>query len=45
MASVNQAREFNLLQKGILESGRDADFNLLSADLELAATYSYGQLV
>lgn len=45
MASVNQAREFNLPQKGILESGRDADFNLLSADLELAATYSYGQLV
>ena len=45
MASVNQAREFNLPQKGILESGRDADFNLLSAELELAATYSYGQLV
>ena len=45
MASVNQAQEFNLQQKGILTPGRDADFNLLSSDLNLSATYSQGKLV
>lgn len=45
MASVNQAQEFTLQQKGLLTPGRDADFNLLSSDLDLSVTYSQGELV
>ncbi|WP_088840851.1 N-acetylglucosamine-6-phosphate deacetylase [Listeria sp. ILCC797] len=43
MSSVNQAREFNLIKKGGLEAGKDADFNLFDDALNLTATYSYGQ--
>ena len=44
MASVNQAVEFGLTQKGTLTVGKDADINVFSADLaELQATYSLGR--
>ncbi|CAJ1225477.1 N-acetylglucosamine-6-phosphate deacetylase [Lactiplantibacillus xiangfangensis] len=43
MSSVNQAREFGLTQKGSLEAGKDADINVLDANQDLVATYSYGQ--
>ncbi|RRK11893.1 N-acetylglucosamine-6-phosphate deacetylase [Lactiplantibacillus garii] len=43
MSSVNQAREFGLTQKGSLEAGKDADINVLDANQNLVATYSYGQ--
>ncbi|MBC8932681.1 amidohydrolase family protein, partial [Escherichia coli] len=41
MSSGNQAREFNLTQKGAIEAGKDADFNLLDEDLHITATYSF----
>lgn len=44
MSSVNQARELNLPQKGGLEAGKDADFNIFNTELQLQATYSYGEL-
>lgn len=45
MASVNQATEFGLLdQKGTLEVGKDADFNLFDNKLtQLETTYSLGR--
>lgn len=43
MFSGNQAREFNLTQKGAIEAGKDADFNLLDEDLHITATYSFGK--
>lgn len=43
MASVNQAREFGLSSKGTLEVGKDADLNVLNAQLDLQATYSFGR--
>ncbi|MBC1520360.1 N-acetylglucosamine-6-phosphate deacetylase [Listeria aquatica] len=43
MSSVNQATEFGLTSKGSLEAGKDADFNILDQDLQITATYSYGQ--
>jgi len=43
MSSVNQAREFGLTSKGTLEAGKDADINVLDADQDLVATYSYGK--
>lgn len=43
MSSGNQAREFNLTQKGAIEAGKDADFNLLDEDLHITATYSFGK--
>ncbi|AVK61858.1 N-acetylglucosamine-6-phosphate deacetylase [Lactobacillus sp. CBA3605] len=43
MSSVNQAEEFKLTKKGTLEAGKDADLNILDADQDLVATYSYGQ--
>lgn len=45
MSSVNQAREFGLTSKGGLQVGKDADLNVLDADYNLLATYSYGELV
>ena len=44
MSSVNQAKEFNLTNKGLLVSGRDADLNIFDTDLNLTATYSLGRL-
>ncbi|VDG18077.1 N-acetylglucosamine-6-phosphate deacetylase [Lactobacillus plantarum JDM1] [Lactiplantibacillus mudanjiangensis] len=44
MSSVNQANEFGLTRKGTLEAGKDADINVLDADQDLVATYSYGKL-
>ena len=44
MSSVNQAKEFNLTQKGSLSVGKDADLNIFDADLNLVATYSLGCL-
>lgn len=43
MSAVNQATEFHLEHKGSLEVGKDADINIMNNDLELLATYSYGQ--
>ncbi|WP_304057903.1 N-acetylglucosamine-6-phosphate deacetylase [Levilactobacillus namurensis] len=43
MSAVNQVAEFGLDQKGKLTVGRDADLNLLTADLHLMATYSLGR--
>lgn len=43
MASVNQAREFRLNNKGTLEAGEDADLNILDCSLNLLTTYSYGK--
>lgn len=43
MSAVNQAAEFGLTQKGKLVVGRDADLNLMTADLHLQATYSLGR--
>lgn len=44
MASVNQAVEFGLTNKGTLAVGKDADLNVFSADFsELTATYSMGR--
>jgi len=44
MSSVNQAEEFGLTQKGALRVGKDADFNVFSADFStLDATYSLGR--
>ncbi|GEA95027.1 N-acetylglucosamine-6-phosphate deacetylase [Weissella viridescens] len=44
MASVNQAKEFNLTQKGSLEVGKDADLNVFTHDLsQLTDTYSVGR--
>nr|WP_318531442.1 N-acetylglucosamine-6-phosphate deacetylase [Loigolactobacillus jiayinensis] len=45
MASVNQATEFGLSQKGSLAAGKDADLNILSADYHLQATYCLGQAI
>nr|WP_175577953.1 N-acetylglucosamine-6-phosphate deacetylase [Periweissella cryptocerci] len=45
MSSVNQAKEFGLTSKGAIEVGKDADFNLFTRSLDLAATYSYGNLL
>ncbi|MBC1908091.1 amidohydrolase family protein, partial [Listeria booriae] len=43
MSSGNQAREFNLTQKGAIQAGKDADFNILNDDLQITATYSFGK--
>ena len=43
MSSVNQAKEFKLTSKGTLEAGKDADINVLDANQDLVATYSYGK--
>lgn len=43
MASVNQAREFGLTQKGVLAIGKDADLNVFSPSLRLEQTYSLGK--
>ncbi|GAJ25805.1 N-acetylglucosamine-6-phosphate deacetylase [Liquorilactobacillus sucicola DSM 21376 = JCM 15457] len=43
MSSVNQAREFDLKNKGSLVVGKDADLNLFDADLHLVETYSLGR--
>lgn len=43
MASGNQAREFNLTQKGTLEVGKDADLNVLDSELNLVQTFSFGR--
>lgn len=45
MASVNQAEEFGLKSKGALKEGKDADFLVLSKDLELVETYVLGETV
>lgn len=43
MASVNQAEEFGLTQKGTLEPGKDADLNVFDRALNLQTTYSLGR--
>lgn len=43
MSSVNQATEFHLEHKGSLEVGKDADINVLTPELDLTASYSFGQ--
>jgi len=43
MASVNQAEEFGLTQKGKLLPGLDADLNVFDRALNLQTTYSYGR--
>ncbi|MCJ7840618.1 N-acetylglucosamine-6-phosphate deacetylase [Lederbergia sp. NSJ-179] len=43
MTSSNQAREFKLTQKGYLKPGKDADFVIMSPQLEVENTYRLGQ--
>jgi len=43
MSSVNQAKEFNLENKGTLEVGKDADINVFDSQLNLEETFSYGR--
>lgn len=44
MSSVNQAREFGLTQKGVLEVGKDADFVLLDETLTVNKTVLGGNV-
>ncbi|MGL4820554.1 MAG: N-acetylglucosamine-6-phosphate deacetylase [Bacilli bacterium] len=43
MTSVNQATELGLTNKGGIATGKDADFLLLSSDLQLEMTVSLGR--
>ncbi|GIN57239.1 N-acetylglucosamine-6-phosphate deacetylase [Lederbergia ruris] len=43
MTSSNQAREFGLTQKGLLEAGKDADFVLMNPQFEVENTYQLGK--
>lgn len=43
MSSVNQAKEFDLDQKGILKAGKDADIVLLDEDLRVKETILAGE--
>ncbi|MFD1672916.1 N-acetylglucosamine-6-phosphate deacetylase [Agrilactobacillus yilanensis] len=43
MSSGNQAKEFNLTQKGYIIPGKDADMNLFDSAFKLQETYSFGQ--
>ncbi len=45
MSSVNQAREFGLKNKGSLQKGKDADFNVLDKKMMLKGTYSMGKKI
>ncbi|MBM6615577.1 N-acetylglucosamine-6-phosphate deacetylase [Desemzia sp. RIT804] len=45
MSSVNQAREFNLTQKGIISAGKDADMVVFDQDFNVQQTISYGKVV
>lgn len=45
MASVNQAAEFGLTQKGKLLPGLDADLNVFDRALNLETTYSFGRQI
>jgi N-acetylglucosamine-6-phosphate deacetylase len=45
MATVNPARSLGLTSKGKLESGADADFVVVSADLEVRETFVAGESV
>lgn len=45
MSSVNQAREFGLSLKGILDVGKDADINILDSKFNVQKTFSYGHLM
>ncbi len=45
MSSGNQAREFGLTQKGVIQPGKDADFVLLDREYELKGTISMGEFV
>lgn len=42
MTSGNQAREFRLEQKGLLQAGKDADFVIMNEELEVENTYRMG---
>lgn len=45
MSSTNQATEFNLVDKGQLEVGFDADLNIFDNQMQIVDTYSYGKSV
>lgn len=45
MSSVNQAREFGMKQKGLLQPGKDADMVCLDENLCLRMTASFGNVV
>ncbi|OUL07748.1 N-acetylglucosamine-6-phosphate deacetylase [Trichococcus shcherbakoviae] len=45
MSSVNQAREFGLVQKGSIAPGKDADMVLLSKAFTVERTISFGKTV
>ncbi|MFZ2573310.1 MAG: amidohydrolase family protein, partial [Trichococcus flocculiformis] len=45
MSSGNQAREFDLVRKGSIAPGKDADMVLLSESFAVERTISYGQTV
>lgn len=44
MSAVNQAREFGLLNKGLLSEGKDADFVLMNEKFEVLKTVAGGQM-
>lgn len=44
MTSINQAEEFNLTTKGILSTGKDADFVVMNTDLYIQRTIKLGNI-
>lgn len=44
MSSVNQAREFDLVNKGLLSEGKDADFVIMDEEFEVLKTVLGGQM-
>ncbi|SEP84635.1 N-acetylglucosamine 6-phosphate deacetylase [Ignavigranum ruoffiae] len=45
VTSLNPARYLNLENKGKIDIGKDADFTILTKDINLKATYINGQLI
>jgi N-acetylglucosamine-6-phosphate deacetylase len=45
MATANPARALGMAKKGKLEAGADADFVVLSPELEVLQTYRAGEMI
>jgi len=45
MTSVNQAKEFNLTQKGAIAPTKDSDFVLMDEHLQIISTFTKGRKV